>query len=249
VIGGGDGSSPGRNLEELIASSESKDLELAAADHGLSEDLALKLLNHRELPGRALELLAKNPSAMKHRRVLTGIVTHPRTPRFVSLPIANRLFVFELMQIALSPRVATDVRVAADNSIIARLESVSVGERLALAKQGSTRLAGALLTDPEARTIEAALNNPRMTEVEIEKALKRDDAPQALISTVCEHQKWSLRSEIQVHVLQAAHTPFAKAILMAEKLPPAVVSDVLRNSRLPAHVRAYLLEMQVRRKG
>ena len=118
MIGGDDAASfKGRSLEELIASEDSKDLLLAAADHGLSEDLALKLLNHRELPARALESLAKNASAMKHRRVLTGIVMHPRTPRFVSLPIANRLFVFELMQIALSPRVATDVHLGDQHAL------------------------------------------------------------------------------------------------------------------------------------
>lgn len=244
-----DGSADGRILEDLVASSEPQDLIRAAADRGLPEDLALRLLNHRELPARALELLAKNPSAMKHRRVLTGIVTHPRTPRFVSLPIANRLFVFELMQIALSPRVATDVKVAADNAIIARLESVSAGERLALAKQGSTRLAGALLNDVEARTIEAALDNPRMTEVEIVKALRSDSVSQSLIALVCEHKKWSLRTEVQIQILKAAQTPLARAIGMAEKLPPSVVSEVLKNSLLPAQVRAYLKEMQARRKG
>ncbi len=246
MIGEGD---PGRTLEDLIASSESADLVEAAADRGLSEDLALKLLNHRELPARALEMLAKNPSAMKHRRVITGIVAHPNTPRFVSIPIANRLFVFELMQIAISPRVATDLKVAADNSIIARLESVSAGERTALARQASTRLAGALLNDSERRVIEAAMNNPRMTEIEIVRALRHDQVSQSLIALVCEHKKWALRTEIQVEVLKAAHTPLAKAILTAERLPPSTVEDVLKNSRLPVQVWAYLLEMQARRKG
>lgn len=244
-----DDSADGRSLEELAASSDPQDLIRAAADRALSEDLALRLLNHQELPARALELLAKNPSVMKHRRVLTGIVTHSRTPRFVSLPIANRLFVFELMQIALSPRVATDVKVAADNAIIARLESVSAGEKLALAKQGSTRLAGALLNEAEARTIEAALDNPRMTEVEIVKALRSDSVSQSLIALVCEHKKWSLRTEVQLQILKAAQTPLARAIVIAEKLPPSVVTNVLKHSLLPVQVRAYLTEMQARRKG
>jgi hypothetical protein len=245
-----DGSASGLpgSLEALVDSSEPGDLIEAAAHKSLTEDLALKLLQHRELPQRALELLAKNSAAMKHRKVITGIVAHPRTPRFVSIPIANRLFAFELMQISTSPTVATDLKVTADNAIISRLESISAGERTGLARRGSTRLAGALLNDPESRIIEAALDNPRMTEIEIVKALKRDDVSQALIALVCEHQKWNLRIEIQVAVLKAAHTPLAKAILMAERLPPATVTEVLKNSRLPAHVRAYLLEMQARRK-
>jgi hypothetical protein len=243
------GSTDGRSLEELIASDVPEDLVEAAADRGLNEDLALKLLNRRELPQRALELLAKNASAMKHRRVLSAIVVHPRTPRFVSIPIANRLFAFELLRISVMPSVAADLKIACDNAIISRLESVSAGERIALARQGSTKLAGAMLNDPEARIIASALDNPRMTELEIVKALKLEQVSQSLIAQVCEHRKWGLRTEIQVEVLKAAHTPLAKAILMAEKLPPATVTDVLNNSRLPAHIRAYLLEMQVRRQG
>jgi hypothetical protein len=238
-----------RALEDLVASSDANDLLSAAKDVSLSEELAQRLLNHPELPARALELLAKNPSVMKHRPVLMAIVMHPRTPRFVSIPIANRLYVFELMQIAISPRVATDLKVAADNSIISRLESVSAGERMALARRGSTRLSGALLNDPEARVIEAALDNPRMIEVEIVKALKLEEVSQTLIGLVCEHRKWSLRTEIQIEILKGKHTPLAKAILIAERLPASTVSEVLKNSRLPIHVRAYLLEMQERRKG
>jgi hypothetical protein len=88
-----------------------------------------------------------------------------------------------------------------------------------------------------------------MTEVEIVKALKLEDVSQSLIAQVCEHHKWALRTEIQGEILKAPHTPLAKAILIAERLPASTVSEVLKNSRLPVQVRAYLLEMQSRRHG
>src|SRR4051812_1097560 len=110
-----------RSVEELIASQAPEDLIAAASDRRLNEDSALALLKQRDLPTLALERLAKNASAMKHRRVLVGIVTHPRTPRFVSLPVVQRLFSFELMQISISPAVATDVKIAADRAITSRL--------------------------------------------------------------------------------------------------------------------------------
>ena len=66
-----------RALEDLVASTEAQDLLNAAKDPSLSEELALRLLNHPELPARALELLAKNPSIMKHRPVIAGASTHP----------------------------------------------------------------------------------------------------------------------------------------------------------------------------
>ena len=64
-----------------------------------------------------------------------------------------------------------------EESLIARMESISSGERLTLAKRGSTRVAAALLADLDERVMRAALENPYMTEAWIVKALLRDDAP------------------------------------------------------------------------
>ena len=102
---------------------------------------------------------------MKHRRVLAAIVSHVKTPRHVSLPIARHLYTFELLQIALTPAVSADVKMAVEDAITMRLESISAGERLALAKRGSTRIAAALLFDKEPGVMKAALVNPFMTEV------------------------------------------------------------------------------------
>src|SRR5262249_40132530 len=150
----------------------SPDVLKAAASHpALSEELGLALLARRDVPAVALENLSKNGSAMKHRKVQVALVSHPKTPRHVSLPIARHLYIFELMQIALTPAVPADVKRAVEDAIALRLESISAGERLSLAKRGSTRIAAALLFDKEQAVMEAALVNPFMTEVFIVKAL------------------------------------------------------------------------------
>src|SRR5207253_2628977 len=137
-------------------------LKLAASHPAMNEDLALALLSRRDVPAAALENLSKNGPAMKHRPVQTALVSHPKTPRHVSLPIARHLYTFELMQIALTPAVPADVKRAVEDAITMRLESTSTGERLALAKRGSTRVAAALLVDKEPGVMQAALVNPFM---------------------------------------------------------------------------------------
>ena len=52
-------------------------LAAVAADARLTEDLALALLNHRDLPREALEALSKNGSLMRQRKVRMAVVTHP----------------------------------------------------------------------------------------------------------------------------------------------------------------------------
>jgi hypothetical protein len=234
-------------LEELIRSHDRDVLRRAAADPRLSEELALSLLTRRDLPQEAIEALAKNGAVMKHRKVIVAVVSHPRTPRHVSLPIARHLYTFELMQIAVTPGIAADLKVAVEEALITRMESIATGERITLAKRGSTRVAATLLLDPEERVMLAALENPYLTESWIAKALLSADAPPALVNAVCHHPKWSLRRDVQVALLRNHKTPLAAAIAISDKLPNNVLRDVLHNSRLEPDIKAYLLSVLGRR--
>ena len=93
-------------LERLVHDPSPEILVAVAADARLTEDLALALLKHHDLPREALEALSKNGSLMRQRKVRMAVVTHPRTPRHVSVPTIRHLYTFELMQVALLPSVA-----------------------------------------------------------------------------------------------------------------------------------------------
>ena len=234
-------------LDDLIHSQSPDALREAAASPRLSEELALALLVRRDLPQQVLEALSKNGAVMKHRKVIVAVVSHPRTPRHVSLPTARHLYTFELMQIALTPALAADLKLSIEETLVSRLESISEGERLALAKRGSTRVAAALLADPEPRVIHAALANPYMTEAWIVKALVKDDAPAALVESVCRHPKWSLRRDVQIALLRNHQTPLARILAFAQALPTQVLRDVLTHSRLGVNVKSYLRAEVARR--
>ncbi len=240
---------PRGSLEDLLTSQDLDVLRGVAASSRLTEDLALALLARRDLPHQAIVDLSKNGAVMKHRKVIVALVSHPRAPRHVSLPIARHLYTFELMQLALTPALAADLKMNIEEALIARMESISSGERLTLARRGSTRVAATLLTDPDERVMLAALDNPYMTEAWIVKALMRDDAPVPLVHAVCRHAKWSLRRDIQVGLLRNDNTPMARAIALAEKLPSQVLRDILHHSRLQANVKTYLLALLDRRAG
>ena len=109
------------------------------------------LLKHSDLPTQALDRLSRNRGIMKSRKVKLALVEHPRTPRHISVPMVRHLFTFDLMQVALTPVVPADIKMAAEESLINRLERLSQGERLTLAHRASGRVAAALLLDPEAR--------------------------------------------------------------------------------------------------
>ena len=216
-------------FEARIHDTSTEVLREAAGDARLTEELALALLARRDLHHTVLEALSKNGAVMKHRRVITAVVRHPRTPRYVALPIARHLYTFELMQIALTPGVSADLKLAVEESIVARLETVSAGERLALAKRASGRVAAALL-------------NPQMTEAWIVKGLMADDPPQNFVDLVCRHPKWSLRREIQLTLLRNDKTPLVRVLYFAKGFPSTVLRDALKHFRLSATVKMHLIK-------
>ncbi len=172
----------------------------------VTEDVALALLERRDTSAEEIEKLAKEPGLLTSRKVLIGIARHIHAPRHVAIPLVRQLFVFELMQVALTPAVAADIKLLAEQCLVGKLGSVTLGERLTLAKRASTRVAAALLTDSDGRVRDAALNNPYMTEMWIVRALMKPSAPAALKEAVKRHPKWAARAEVR-RALEGTATP------------------------------------------
>jgi hypothetical protein len=228
-------------LTEAVHSQSPEVLATAASDPALTEDLALSLLKRSDLPAEALEHLSRNPSVIKLRKVRFRLVAHPQTPRHISLPGLRHLYTFEVMQVALTPTVPADVKRAADEILLTRLGTISSGERLSLARRASGRIAAELLLDKETRIMRVALENSRLTEAGIVKALARHDKSAALVEAVCYHPKWSLRREVRVALLRHEKTPLARALEFARSLPTTLLREILQNSRLPAQTKSYVI--------
>lgn len=216
-----------------------------------------------------LENLSKNVKALKSRKVKMAVASHPHTPRHISVPLARHLYTFELMRVALLPGVPADIKVAVDDIRISRLKTVTLGERLTLARRASGRVAAALLLDVEngdgktfrghagkiadgkrfnaksrvheTRVMQTALENPRLTETLVISSVLRPLAGAALVSAVARHPKWSKRKEIRAALLRTEHLSLAGALAFGREIPAPLLSEILVNSRLPIQIKNQLL--------
>jgi hypothetical protein len=165
---------------------------------------------------------------------LLALATHQRTPRHITIPMLRRLFVFDLMQVALTPTVAADVKRAAEEQILNRMESVSLGERISLARRASGRVAAALLLDSEPRVSETALENSHLVEALVVAALMKHDAPDALFALASEHPKWSLRKEVQIALLRSEKTPLSCVVELARNFSAEFLEEIVPEARREA---------------
>ena len=211
-----------------------------AADSALTADLVLAMVKDRGLPAEVVEQISRNAAVMKSRKVQVALAAHPRTPRRIALRLIREFYTFDLMLFALLPAVAADLKRAADELLVTRLASITIGERISLARRSSAMVAGALLLDKEARVWQTALENPRLSEAAIVKALLRPGATPAFVTAVCHHAKWSVRPEVRCALLRNESVPLARALEFARRIPPEQLRDILHASRLPEKVKNYL---------
>lgn len=244
----------------------SLDLLRTAANPDLTEDLALALLKRNDLAPEVLERLAKNVNALKSRKVKIALASHPHMPRHVSVPLARQFYTFDLMKIALAPSVPADVKVAADDVLISRLKTVTIGERLTLARRASGRVAAALLLEVEGmdgrtgdgknadirminsetvsretRVMRTALENPRLTEALVINSVLRPAASAALVHAVAQHAKWSPRREIRAALLRTEYLSLACALEFSQEISAPLLRELLASSRLPSPIKDQLI--------
>ena len=197
----------------------------------IDEDGALALLKSTDVSAETLAALARSPLTAKSRKVMLAVVQHARTPRHISLPLLRRMFTFDLMQVTLTPVVAADIKRSAEEQMIVRLESIPAGQKITLARRASGRIAAELLHDSDNRVIAPALENPRLPESLLIKALMNSASPEVLFRLVSQHPKWSVRREVQIALLRSEKTPFERIRQLARHLPEKLLRDILPASR------------------
>jgi hypothetical protein len=237
-----------------------------AASAALTEDKALALLKRADLPAEVLDQLSRNAVALKSRKVKTALASHPHTPRHVSVPLARQFYTFDLMKVALAPGVPADVKIAIDDVLISRLKTVTIGERLTLARRASGRVAAALLFDVEGgdgktgggmagaqepqdtetvaratRVLQTALENPRLTEALVVASVLRPAASAELVHAVARHSKWSRRREIRAALLRTEHLSLARALEFSREISTSLLQELLASSRLPDKIKDQVL--------
>jgi hypothetical protein len=196
-----------------------------------SEDEALAIVQMADVTADTLAQLARNSGALKSRKVVFALATHPRTPRHVSIPLLRRMFTFDLVKVALTPTVAADIKRAAEEQIVVRIESLSTGEKITLARRGPGRIAAALLAETDGRIVFVALDNGRLVEPAVVAALMRLDAPRILFELVSKHSKWSQRYEVQLGLLKTEKTPLEHAIKFAAHFSQEVLRGIVPETR------------------
>jgi hypothetical protein len=205
----------------------------------LSRDIIeVLLIDEATEPTLIDEIARKNT----HRgEILQFLLTHPRTPEH------TRQFVAQTLQVPV-PQVETEEEIPdfhVEHEEIRRVQGLfqtvqklKVGEKIHLALRGSREIRSILLRDSSKEVVMTVLENPKITESEIEIIAKQKTTTDEVFRVIGKKREW-LRSYPIIHALVTnPKTPISIALQCVPKLRDKDLSALEKNRNVSEAVRA-----------
>lgn len=224
------------------------DVLLAVLDNPtLDETQLCQLLDRKDVPVEVLEEVGQRKPLLRNYRVKRALAFHPRTPRLIGVRLIRDLYLMDLAQLALAVGAQPEIKRVAEDQLLARLSQLPLGQKIALARRGPARVAGALLAEGHPQILTVVLDNAWLTEAQILKALSRETISVNVTHAIGQHRRWCSVYNVRLALIRAPGTTLASILTY---LPEITVSD-LRDLSAPGVVRESLrkyLEAEIRRR-
>ena len=194
-----------------------------------------------------LQRLAEFSWVVRDRRLVTLLVMHPHCPMELWSPLLHHLGWHDLLWVARSPRTPPAVQRQAERRVCDRLHTLAMGERIALARQGTRAMIVAMLSEGNPRVIRSLLDNPRCIESDALRLLARHPAA-GVVVTVLGHSRWGSRPAVQLAVLRSRNAPLGLALGVLAAQPTSAVQRLLESGELTEGVRLAALSLVTQRR-
>ena len=236
-------------LSSLIHHTDEQALLAQLENPALEEPHIIQLLERLDLSTNVLAAIAEKGKWTASEGVRLRLARHPRTPRRHALALLRQLYLFDLVRLSLLPSTPAEIKRVAEELIITRVPHLPVGQKLTLARRGTSRVAGALLAEGHAQAIKLALANPFLTESQILKVLAKAGVPERVVAAIAQHPKWSVQYNVRVALIRNQHTPVPSVLAFLPNLTLRDLKELVALEGVTAHVRKYIQRELARRTG
>lgn len=239
----------GKNEIFQVITDPSMEVQLSALKNPLLDDNhLLALLKRRDLSEELLKAISKLPMVAENRELKVAIAHNPVTPNHVTLALLPHLHLFELVDICYLAGATPDQKGAAELAIIQRLSAIPLGNKITLARRGTSTVVEALIKEGDPRFLDACLSNPHLSETAIFQFLSGPHATPDGISAVARHPRWKGRLTLQLAILKNPKTPPVWFALFLPHLSSVDLKEVLASRRISQAQRKLVTEELNRRR-
>ena len=134
-------------------------------------------------------------------------------------------------------------------SMISRIMRMSMKDRVKLAMKGDREARNILIRDPNRVVCQAVIQNPRITEQEVEKIAAMRTVPEDVLRQIAINRQWSRVYSIIHNLARNPRTPIANVMGILVRLQLRDLLALSKNRNVPDSVRRQALRLASTRKG
>jgi hypothetical protein len=168
--------------------------------------------------------------------ILELLLHHPETPVEVQTQIADMLTFPRTHEVR--PLNEKKPVQAKPPSLLQRIQTLSVGERLQLAMKGGREIRGILIKDTNKEVLLGVLENQKITESEIEMIAKSRSVPEEAFRRISKNREWLQNYAIAFALVTNPKTPPGIAVGLVSGLKTKDLVILEKNKNVPELVRS-----------
>jgi len=213
--------------------------ELARAlDHpALGVPEMILLLRNTRTASEVLARVAADARWLRHGRVRRLLAAHPNVSPATAGEVLRHLLWNELLEVGAHPRAHPYVRRRAEEMLRARVDELSPGERVSLARRAPRGILSVLIDTDDARVLDSALGNGRLVEADALRIASTRRSPSAVLGRLAVHPRWGARLAVRLALLRNSATPVPAALRLVSELGRRELTRVARDATIPRIVR------------
>ncbi len=205
----------------------------------LSEEvIEVLLLDGSNSESFVTEMVHKNT----HRpEMLKNLLKDQLLPEFVRKSILEAMNIPEVEEYVQEPEMEMDDDTAAhfkSQSLLQRIQKMKMGEKIQLALRGSKDIRTLLLRDNSKEVVMTVLDNPKLTDTEIELIAKQRTTPDDMLRAISKKREWVKSYPIAHALITNPKTPRAISVPLVHILRTKDLMALQKNKNLPEAVRA-----------
>lgn len=228
---------PVEELRRHLGSAPPPYLEGALLNPALSQDELLMLIRNRSAGPALLGRVGQAQRWVRYYEVKRTLVRTPRTPLPVAQRLVAHLYWRDLVEVIEDPRVHPVVRRRAEQTLRERVEELSLGERVSLARRASLGLIPDLRESSESRVLRALLGNAKLREESAVAIASRAEVPGEVLTWIAQHPRWGAQFAVRAALVRNARTPIPVALKLVTQLPRRELERLANDDEAPKIVR------------
>lgn len=193
-------------------------LMLSLSNPAITEDHVVTLLRNPIITPEIIHAVAERFEWASSYKIQFAIVNCPKTPPILGVRLLEAIFWRDLIKIVDNYRLNPRIRRAAENRLREKMEDLTLGEKMTLARTAPRALIPLVKHTDDPEVFAAMLQNPKLVEADLIQLINDELTPPEILRIIGSHWRWSTPYFIRLALVRNPRTPLSLSLAFVSKL-------------------------------